>query len=61
MVCTPGYAPYTMGASVYTWTVCYKVTACSPLYPFECVIWQVIVSLKAKLKQLIIFVIVAFH
>ena len=27
---TKWYAPYTMGSSVYTWTVCYTVTVCSP-------------------------------
>ena len=27
---TKWYALYTMGTSVYTWTVCYAVTACSP-------------------------------
>ena len=27
---TKWYAPYTMGSSVNTWTVCYTVTACSP-------------------------------
>ena len=28
---TKWYAPITMGSSVHTWTVCYTVTACSPV------------------------------
>ena len=42
-----------MGPSVYTKTVCYTLIGLyPPLYPFDCVILQVIVSLRASLKQL---------
>ena len=56
---------YTMGPSVYTKTVCYTLIGLypppPPLYPFDCVILKVIVSLRASLKQLIISVVVTIH
>ena len=57
---------YTMGSSIYTKTVCYTLNwfippPPPPPYPFDCVILQVIVSLRASLKQLIISVVITTH
>ena len=54
---------YTMGPSVYTWTVCYTHVGLylPPPYSFDCVILQVIVLLRASLNQLIISAVVIIH
>ena len=41
----------------FTLTVCYTLVGLYPPYPFDCVILQVIVPLRASLKQLIISVV----
>ena len=45
----------------FTLTVCYALVGLYPPYPFDCVILQVIVPLRASLKQLIISAVVIIH
>ena len=56
MICTLYYGCFSLHLDSLLCTCCLLT-----LYPFECVILQVIVSLRASLKQLIISVIVTIH